>query len=130
MLEEQLVALGVLLHQLHCRRALREQDLIGAQEALLCDKVLEVEVVELQRTNKVKNKEVLVAAGLGAVLPELRGVGRVQCAIGEPVAGLVVEPLPEAGAPRISDGVTPYIGALNQINSRGKPLCQSLAASN
>jgi len=112
LLEEQLVVLSILLHQFHCRSALGEQDFVRAQQALVGQNVLEVVIIELCGANEVQGEQVLVTAGPRAAFPEKVGVGIVQCRIREPVASLVVEPLAEAGAPRIPNGVASCISTL------------------
>lgn len=105
MLEEEIHIICVCLHESRCLSALGEQDLIRAEKALADQEVLEVQVIELGWGDEVQWEEVVVAARAGAPLPQLRRGGRIQCAVSHAIAGLVVEPLAEAGAPRHTDGV-------------------------
>lgn len=104
--EECLFALRVPLHQPHGGRAAAgEEDLVGGEEALPGNQVLEVLVVEPAGAQRVEGKQVLVAAGARAAAAQLCGVRRIQSGVRSPVARLVVQPLPEAGAPRVPDRV-------------------------
>ena len=100
MLEEELVVRRVELNQVHRRRVVGEEDLVGAEEARLGHQVPEVGVVELGGADEVQGEEVLVAAGARASRPQMSCVGRVEGEVREPLPGLVVQPLPETGASR------------------------------
>jgi hypothetical protein len=104
-LEEEVEVGGVGLDEPGRLAALGEQDLVGVEQALAGEDVLEVQVVELGRRGEVQREQVVVAAGARAVVPQVARVGRVQREVRHGVAGLVVQPLPEAGAAGQPDGV-------------------------
>lgn len=99
---------GVEPHQASGGGAARVEHLVGAEEAPRGEDVPEVGVVEPGGAGGVQREEVVVPAGARAPRPQLRGVGRVEREVRQPVARLVVQPLPEAGAPRHPDGVAPW----------------------
>jgi hypothetical protein len=104
-LEEEVDVVGVGLDERRGLGAPGQQHLVGAEQALADEEVLEVEVVEPGGADEVQREEVVVAAGAGAALPQVRSVGRVQRGVRHAVARLVVQPLPEAGAAGEADGV-------------------------
>jgi hypothetical protein len=104
-LEEEVDVCGVGHDEPGRLAALGEQDLVGVEQALAGEDVPEVQVVELGRRGEVQREEVVVAAGARAVVPQVPRVRRVQRGVRRGVAGLVVQPLPEAGAPGQADGV-------------------------
>lgn len=108
LVQERRVAPRELPHQLRGGGAAREKDLVGAEEAPVCHQVLEVLVVELELGDRVQDEERLVAARPRAEGPQTGGVCRIEGGVRLAVAGLIVQPLPEVGAPRISDRVATY----------------------
>jgi hypothetical protein len=104
-LEEDVLVCGVELDELGGGGAVGEENLVGGEQAAVREQVLVVLVVELEGGHGVQEEEVLVAAGARATLAQRRRVGRVQLVVREAVAGLVVQALAEAGAPRVADGV-------------------------
>ena len=104
-LEEYVLVGGVELDESRRGGAAGEEHLVGAEQALAQQQVLVVLVVELEGRDVVQEEEVLVAAGAWAPRAQYRGRRRVQREVGEAVARLVVQPLPEARAPCVADGV-------------------------
>lgn len=109
MAEEETGVGGIRLDEGRRLGALGQQNLVGAEKAPAGQEVLVVEVVELGWGDDVQGEEGAVGARAGAALPQPRGVGHVQRAVGHAVACLVVQPLPETGAPRHAYGVTACI---------------------
>ena len=104
-LEEDVLVGGVELDESGRGGAAGEEHLVGAEQALVQQQVLVVLVVELEGRDVVEEEEVLVAAGARAPWAEHRGRSRVQREVREAVTRLVVQPLPEARAPRVANGV-------------------------
>ncbi len=104
--EEDVLIGGVELDELRRGRvAAGEEHLVGAEEAAVGEQVLVVLVVEPEGGDGVEEEEVLVAAGARAPRPQRRRVRRVQREVRQAVPRLVVQPLPEARAPGVADGV-------------------------
>jgi hypothetical protein len=104
-LEEDGLVGGVELDEPGRGGAAGEQHLVRAEQALAQQQVLVVLVVELEGRNVAQEEEVLVAAGARAPRAQYRRRRRVQGEVREAVARLVVQPLPEARAPCVADGV-------------------------
>jgi hypothetical protein len=107
--EEEALVGGVAVDEVHGLAALREQDLVGAEQPVHGQDVVVVLVVEPELGHQVQREQVLVAARPRAPAPQLRRVRRVQRPVHLPVVVLAVQPLPEAHAPRVADGVPPCV---------------------
>ena len=104
-LEEDVLVGGVELDEFRGGWAAGEEYLVGAEQALFHQQVFVVLVVELEWRHVVQEEEVLVAAGARAPRAQHRRRRRVQREVWEAVARLVVQPLTEARAPRVANGV-------------------------
>lgn len=76
--------------------------LIGMQQSLQTDQILEVVVVECGRADHIQRRQVVVTAATWALA--LRGGGK--CGV---YVGLVVDSVPESGAPCLSYCVGPCV---------------------
>ncbi|KAH6771857.1 hypothetical protein C2S51_010261 [Perilla frutescens var. frutescens] len=75
---ENCIALSIPLHELERFLILGDENLVGIQEALDAQQILEVGVVEGCRRDEVQREEVLIAARLRAPRTQLDGVGLIQ----------------------------------------------------
>ena len=105
LLEEEPLVGGEAVDELHGLAALREQDLVGAEQPVHGEDVVVILVVEPELARRVQREQVLVAARPRAPPPQLRRVRGVQRPVHLPVVVLAVQPLPEAHAPGVADGV-------------------------
>jgi hypothetical protein len=105
LLEEEALVGGEAVDELHGLAALREQDLVGGEQAVHGEDVAVVLVVEAELGNRVEREQVLVAARRRAPPAQLRGVGGVQRPVHLPVVVKAVQALPEADAAGVTDGV-------------------------
>lgn len=110
-LEEDILVGGVQLDEVGRGGAGGEEHLVGAEEAAVGEDVLVVLVVELEGRDGVEEEEVLVTPGARAARAQRRRVGRVQGEVRDAVARLVVQPLPEACAPGVADGVATWLAS-------------------
>ncbi|KAH6834509.1 hypothetical protein C2S53_020456 [Perilla frutescens var. hirtella] len=72
------IALSISLHELERFLILGDENLVGIQEALEAQQILEVGVVEGYRRDEVQQEEVLIAALLRAPRTQLGGVRLIQ----------------------------------------------------
>ena len=108
LLKEKLVVPGIFLDQFHWCFIACQENLVRAQQSLWSQYVIEVAVVELCWTYKVQEKQVLVTSWSGAPSAQLSSKWLLKSGIRLPISWLVVKPLPEAGAPSISNCVAPW----------------------